>query len=112
VLSGSSWSGKATKLNINCKQFLRATKLGLGELYVYDDNQPVLWRDDARTYVTAAVPSDDCIETAADAIRIESAKTSETAAPLPLVVSYRHRRKLMSRSPRSSSCRRRLRLGL
>jgi hypothetical protein len=80
VLSASSFSGKPRRVNVNCKQFARAIKLGLSDLYDYDNNQPMLWRDEFRSYVTAAVPSDSCIEPAADAIRIESPNLSETVA--------------------------------
>jgi hypothetical protein len=77
VLTGSSWSGKPARINVNCKQFIRAAKLGLSELYIFDENQPILWRDETRTYVTAAVSSEGCIETASDAIRIESSNVVE-----------------------------------
>ena len=70
-------------MNVNCKQFTRAIKLGLTDLHVYDNDAPVLWCDGARSYVTAAVPSDSCIESAADAIRIESSKADAAPAAKP-----------------------------
>ena len=83
VLSSSTWSGEAVRININRRYLARALELGLRELFVYGPNTPVLCQDDRRSYVWAVLDPESAITPADDALRILSPADGPKPCPSP-----------------------------
>jgi len=86
VLTGSSSSGEAIRVNLNRHYLVRAMRLGFRELNFTDDKTPILGRDSRREYVWAPLEPKAAIPPAKNAIRIESPLTgteTQTAVSPP-----------------------------
>jgi hypothetical protein len=75
VLTGSSFSGEAIRVNTNRNYLARAMRLGLWELNITSDKTALACFDEHRQYVWMPLDPESSIPPATDAIRIESAGT-------------------------------------
>ncbi len=79
VLTRSARTGDSVRFCTDRKLLARALQLGFDRLHVFGPDSPVMCIDGARQYVWMLLGKDGAIKPSQDAIRIESAATSEPA---------------------------------
>lgn len=72
VLSNSTWTGEAVRLNTNRRFLARAVRLGFEQVYCFGPRSPLACQDDRRIYVWALLEPEAAIKPTEDPIRIQS----------------------------------------
>ncbi len=83
ILSQSTWSGEAARINTNRRFLQRAVEQGFETIEFGAPGAPIVCRDPRRTYTWAALSPESAVPPDERALRIESA-TAVATAPAPI----------------------------
>ncbi|MCB9921837.1 MAG: hypothetical protein H6822_06630 [Planctomycetaceae bacterium] len=100
LLSNSTRSGQAERINTDRKFLRRALDLGFREIHVFAPDQPLLCVDHRRKYLWATLTPEDAIKPSDDAVRISSVFDD---ASVPITTTQTQQETTVAKSAQTSS---------